>query len=470
MARPNPTRPTPRRALHRPFWAVVVALVLLASSASALVPHEIPAEVTVRGFVAPEGDVLRFFVRVPLEAMRDFTFPVRGPGFLDLERAGPSLRDAAILWVGDYVEFFEDGRSLGPESLVSVRISLPSDPSFRSLPTARALISGPALPSSTDLPWQQAMLDAEFTVPISSDTAEFAVRPQFAHLGLETLTVLQFVAPNASERAFQFAGNPGTVRLDPRWHHAAWRFIQYGFSHILDGIDHLLFLLCLVIPIRRFWALVPVVTSFTLAHSLTLIASAFGVVPRGLWFPPLIETLIALSIVYMAIENILGRDFSRRWLLAFGFGLVHGFGFSFALGETLQFAGSHLLASLLAFNLGVELGQLLVVLITVPALAWMLRRVPERTGTIVLSALVAHTALHWLTERAGEFAQYEWALPAADAATLAALLRWVILALVALGVVWIVHRPFESWTAKAAGALQETAPKPDPARAGVEPA
>lgn len=470
MARPNPRRLRLAHARRRSTRAAVVAAVLLLSSASTLVPHEIPAEVTVRGFVVPEGDVLRFFVRVPLEAMRDFTFPVRGPGFLDLEQAGPSLRDAAILWVGDYVEFFEEGRSLGTESLVSVRISLPSDPSFRSLVTARAHMQGPALPASTDLPWQQAMLDAEFSVPISSDTTEFAIDPQFAHLGLRTLTVLQFVPPNASERAFQFAGNPGTVRLDPRWHHAAWRFVRFGFSHILDGIDHLLFLLCLVIPIRRFWALVPVVTSFTLAHSLTLIASAFGVVPRGLWFPPLIETLIALSIVYMAIENIVGRDFRRRWLLAFGFGLVHGFGFSFALGETLQFAGSHLLASLLAFNVGVELGQLLVVFITVPALAWVLRRVPERTGVIVLSALVAHSALHWLTERGGEVAQYQWALPSADAATLAALLRWIVLGLVALGVVWIVHRPFEDWTARASGRLDEASAPPHPSRPTVETA
>jgi len=115
-----------------------------------------------------------------------------------------------------------------------------------------------------------------------------------------------------------------------------------------------LFVMCLIIPFRRIRPLVVIVTSFTVAHSITLLASAFSLLPKALWFPPLIETLIAASIVYMAFENIVGSRWQRRWIIAFGFGLVHGFGFSFALRETLQFAGSHLLTSLLAFNLGVE--------------------------------------------------------------------------------------------------------------------
>ena len=81
--------------------------------------------------------------------------------------------------------------------------------------------------------------------------------------------------------------------------------------HILEGTDHLLFLLCLVIPFRRLRPLVVIVTSFTVAHSITLIASAFGFGPDALWFPPLIETLIAVSIVYMALENIVYAALGR---------------------------------------------------------------------------------------------------------------------------------------------------------------
>ena len=108
------------------------------------------------------------------------------------------------------------------------------------------------------------------------------------------------------------------------------------------------------------------ITSFTVAHSVTLIASAFGMAPDSLWFPPLIETLIAISIVYMAFENIVGAKLQRRWIVTFAFGLIHGFGFSFLLRERLQFAGDHLVTSLLAFNVGVEIGQLVVLLVDDP--------------------------------------------------------------------------------------------------------
>jgi hypothetical protein len=106
----------------------------------------------------------------------------------------------------------------------------------------------------------------------------------------------------------------------------------------------------------------------------------------------LVETLVAISILYMALENIVGSNLQRRWMITFAFGLIHGFAFSFVLRETLQFAGSHLLTALLGFNIGIELGQLLVIVVLVPMLGVLFRLVPERIGTIILSAFVAHTA------------------------------------------------------------------------------
>ena len=193
-------------------------------------------------------------------------------------------------------------------------------------------------------------------------------------------------------------------------------FVQLGFEHILDGIDHLLFVLCLVIPFRRIRPLVAIVTSFTVAHSITLIASALGFAPNALWFPPLIEVLIALSIVYMALENIVGAKLERRWLIAFGFGLVHGFGFSFALRESLQFAGSHLATSLLSFNVGVELGQLVRARArdSGARLVLFTHVVAERMGTIILSAFVAHTAWHWMLDRGAVLGSYHVRVPALD--------------------------------------------------------
>src|SRR5262249_27048661 len=211
---------------------------------------------------------------------------------------------------------------------------------------------------------------------------------------------------------------------------------------------HLLFLFCLVLPLRRIWQLVGVVTAFTVAHSITLFCSAFGYAPDALWFPPLVETLIALSIVYMALENIVlaariktgetvnAAALRGRWTIAFAFGLVHGFGFSFALRETLQFAGSHPVTALFSFNIGVELGQLLVLVLLVPALTFAFRMViEERLGILIASALVAHTAWHWMTDRGKALMSYDWSLR--DPSTLPFVLRVVMIMVGITGAGWL---------------------------------
>jgi hypothetical protein len=286
------------------------------------------------------------------------------------------------------------------------------------------------------------MLDVLFEYPIHSDRSRFSIHPGLARLGLQVITALRFLPPDGAVRAFEFVGDPGLVRLDPRWHQAALRFVKLGFFHILDGTDHLLFLFCLVIPFRSLRKLIPVVTSFTVAHSITLIASAYNLAPDFLWFPPLIETLIAMSIVYMALENIVGGvGVQRRWMITFGFGLVHGFGFSFALRQTLQFAGSHLLASLLSFNVGVELGQLLVLVLLIPLLHVFFRfAVAERTGTIILSALVAHTGWHWMIDRGERLRQFPFAWPLLTDAMLASAMRWLMVGLIIGGLAWLVAK------------------------------
>ena len=161
----------------------------------------------------------------------------------------------------------------------------------------------------------------------------FSIHAAFDRLALHEITALQFLSPNGVTRAYELEGDAGLVQLDPSWYHAAGRFVVMGFHHILEGIDHLLFLFCLVIPFRRIRPLIPIVTAFTVAHSITLIASAYGYAPDVLWFPPLIEMLIAVSIVYMALENIVVEQPKRRWIITFFFGLVHGFGFSFVLAQ-----------------------------------------------------------------------------------------------------------------------------------------
>jgi hypothetical protein len=412
------------------------ALALLAALSLECAAHDIPNDVKVLAFAKPEGKTLHLLVRVPLAAMREADIPVRGPGYLDLARTGPALRTAANLWLADNIEVYEGDTLLPKGEVVATRVALAADRSFESYERALATLRSPPL-TEGDLYWKQQHLDVLLDYPISTESASLAIHPKLARMGLQVLTSLRYLPPGGTERAFELHGDPGVVRLDPSWLNAALRFVQLGFFHILDGTDHLLFIACLVIPFRRIGPLVAIATAFTVAHSITLIGAAFGLAPDGLWFPPLVETLIAASIVYMALENIVGSNPFRRWMVAFAFGLVHGFGFAFALRESLQFAGSHLVTSLLAFNVGVEIGQVAVLLVLVPALNLLFRFVPERIGVIILSALVAHTAWHWMTERFAELRKFP--LPALDAAAIASLLRWLMAALAMAAAVWLVN-------------------------------
>ena len=397
-------------------------------------------------FLKPEGQRLHLLVRAPMSAMRDVDFPLRGPGYLQFDRVDPFVAQAADLWIASSVAIYEGQTRLDAPRLVAARISLPSDKSFVSYDDAVAHLRAPPLPVTTDLIWNQGWLDVEYEYTIASDRAKFSINPTFARLGVRTVTALRFLPPGRGVSAFELIGDPGLVRIDPEWYQAARRFVALGFEHILSGTDHLLFLFCLIIPFRQFRQLVIIVTSFTVAHSVTLIASAFGFAPDALWFPPFIELLIAVSIVYMALENIVIaadgapgeaaqnglRRLRQRWMIAFAFGLVHGFGFSFALRQTLQFAGAHMLSSLLSFNVGVEIGQLLVLVVLLPALALLFRYVVvEKLGIILLSALVGHTAWHWMQDRASALSGFSW--PAFDAATAVWAVRALMVALVLIG-------------------------------------
>ena len=411
--------------------------------------HEVPADVAVQLWVRPADDGLSVLVRVPFESMRDLDVPLREGRYLELtDPRWPSLlRDAARLWIVDYLTFYEEGRVLGEEEVVAVRLTLPTDRSFAEFDRAQAhILQGEPLSPSLDLPPGQAFLDVALRVPVADPSADFSVESGLAHLGIETRSVLHFLPIDGGERVFTWQGDPGRLHLDPGFIQAFLRFGELGFLHILTGWDHLLFLLCLLLPVANIRLLVPVVTAFTLAHSMTLGAAALGMAPSALWFPPLVEALIAASIVWMALENVLGVDLSRRWAVAFGFGLIHGFGFSFLLTESLQLAGGQLVASLVAFNLGVEFGQLAVVVAAVPVVRWILGRIGERMGVLIGSVLVGHTAWHWMMERGGALLAYDLRLPAVDAAFAASLLRWVALLLGAVGVAWALSGWSRRWS------------------------
>jgi hypothetical protein len=194
-----------------------------------------------------------------------------------------------------------------------------------------------------------------------------------------------------------------------------WGYLIEGVWHIWIGADHIVFLLSLLLPsvLRRrgarfgqwesqphFWAtlrqVLAVVTAFTVAHSVTLGLAALGLVSLP---GALVEVAIAASVVVAALGNLASRTLNFRWQMAFGFGLIHGFGFASVLGD-LGLPAQQLAGGLLGFNLGVELGQLAIVMIFIP-LAWWLRNTAiYRWGFMVAgSGGIALAGLYWMFER-----------------------------------------------------------------------
>lgn len=217
-------------------------------------------------------------------------------------------------------------------------------------------------------------------------------------LGEHFQTVMSVRIPDQPSAEFAFAETrrEATVELaggtDTGW----LTFIAMGMEHILGGLDHLLFLLALLAPARSLWRTVQIVTGFTVAHSVTLSLAALGVVDVP---SRIVEPLIAASIVWVAVENLVTpAGVGRRWLVAAIFGLVHGLGFAGALTE-LGLPHDALVRALVGFNVGVELGQILFVALVMPVVVWLSR--PGRLSWLpqALSVVVAIFGMGWLIER-----------------------------------------------------------------------
>jgi hydrogenase/urease accessory protein HupE len=179
----------------------------------------------------------------------------------------------------------------------------------------------------------------------------------------------------------------------------AWRFLKLGIEHIFTGYDHIAFLIGLLLLGGSLKELVKIVTAFTLAHSITLALATLDVLAPS---PRIVEPLIAASIVYVGVENLwaIRRDAAastlrHRWMVTFAFGLVHGFGFASVLRE-LELPRSALATGLVSFNLGVEVGQVCIVVAALP----LLRRLRAlRQFAPAVSACISALGVFWLVQR-----------------------------------------------------------------------
>jgi hydrogenase/urease accessory protein HupE len=282
-----------------------------------------------------------------------------------------SMTDAVRVESGHLLEIRADGQTIAPDT--RERLVEDSDIRFKftySLPQAATL----------------TVRSVAFDRLPSAHRQYLTIRDDANRLVLEQVLDVQ-------------AGEIEIPRSASHPQHTCGAFLAVGIVHILTGYDHLLFLGGLLLVGGRLRSVAKIITSFTVAHSITLGAATFDLVRLS---SRLVEPLIAATIVFVGIENLVRRgEVDRRWVLTFVFGLVHGLGFASALKELGIGAGAEAAVPLLSFNLGVEVGQLAVAIVVLPAI-WRLSARPLFAKRFVpaCSVAVALVGTYWLVERA----------------------------------------------------------------------
>ncbi|PGY11888.1 hypothetical protein COE25_11015 [Bacillus sp. AFS031507] len=178
----------------------------------------------------------------------------------------------------------------------------------------------------------------------------------------------------------------------------AKQFLVLGLEHIFTGYDHILFVISLLFGAKTIRHILSLVTAFTIAHSITLALATFDIIHLPSRF---VESAIALSIIYVALINIFNKDSKHQPWLAFGFGLIHGFGFAGILAE-MRLDTNHMVTSLVSFNLGIEIGQLIIVSLAYPLILWIKKLTFKPIKWVIPGTSVAILAfgLVWFIERA----------------------------------------------------------------------
>jgi hypothetical protein len=258
----------------------------------------------------------------------------------------------------------------------------------------------PGAPALTPPPHEGALVTIDLRFACAETPRTLDIRDNlFDVMGGQYHTISN-VQWTGGSRQFVFMAQARELHVDvaeasaPR---STGSFFPLGIEHILTGYDHLLFLLALILRGGNIWSLLKIITAFTIAHSITLALAALNIVVLP---ERLVEATIALSIAYVAAENIFMRKaVSHRWAVSFLFGLVHGFGFSNVLRE-LGLPTQGLVWALLNFNLGVETGQAIAVLLAVPLLFWIRRFKWEPRAVMAASALVLAVGLILFVDRA----------------------------------------------------------------------
>lgn len=422
------------QSIWRGAWRPAAFVAIVASLASVVLPLATPAEahfklnVNIRVFhVVHEPQQLRILARLPMaylvadKAGAETADGTRVPApyttnrledgvllhYLDpaAVRGDPAglariLAEGLVLEVGGEILRAEPGRLRAYPAT--------EQPPFALLGEAEAALAGPVYDASFAATYVgDTIVDVELVYPHPGQATTYSLRSLLDPGLLGQADTANLILDHASDPPLIFRvrgllSEPANVSHSAL--SAAWTFIKEGVRHIFGGTDHVLFVLCLALGAASIGALAWRITGFTLGHTVTLSLGFFGYAPQGAWFVPLVETGIALSIAYAAITALVVSRQAPTTLITAALGLLHGLGFSFVLREILQLDSPNLWQSLLAFNVGVEIGQLLIALVVWMILAIIVRRMPQRLKLVrwIVALPCIFVAMIWTGERGAQ--------------------------------------------------------------------
>lgn len=279
-------------------------------------------------------------------------------------------------------------------------------PPFNSLAQVHAAVSGPAFPvGAPETEVAHVLVDVALFYPQLKEATQFQFSSSLTpgKMGEPETNNMLFDHKDGTVATYTIAGLlDAPVTVNPSLIEAVRQFLIAGIMHILEGWDHLLFIVCLVIGDFRLRSIALRITGFSIGHSISLIAGFYGLIPAGTWFPPFIEVTIALSILCAALLVFIGKHTNRLTLpLTSAVGLVHGFGFAFGLREMLADASLNIIPSLLSFNLGVEAGQLFIAF-SCWSILYLTQRLRSNIFSVLRMSMAAAStviSVFWLVQR-----------------------------------------------------------------------
>ena len=411
---------------RRSFW--LVAALVSGWSPAAVSAQNARQVIEITSFVSVDAHSIDLVVRVPLSLLDPGSFRVVNDK-IDLSSSHAGT-EKLLAELGRAILLSEDGLPLHPSSQQS-RLSLPVNRAFDTYRAAAAHVSMPT-PADTEIYSGQGFFDAHFGYRIASPASGFALHTKFGadRMAFARLSI-RYLAHGEAPRSFVVTGTSQQVALNPTGYQVARGFVVRGAMQVLSAPAQWLFLLALMLPVRRTADVVSSTGAFVAGLSLALIGTSGALAPAGQWFAPFGATLTAAALLAVTVHNGVSVSAAHRPLAAGAFGLAHGFFFSSGLIQEMSFASIHSALAILAFDVGIALAAVSAIAIIIVVLALPLPHLTGRVWIIVPSALIGHSAWHWLDEASSELWQTTW--PAIDTRAILLLLRWCAVVVVAIG-------------------------------------